>query len=209
MFSTATATAEKIPHGDLRTIPRIIGFTGNKQNGKSTVTQYIVEKYDAVELSFAGPLKDGCRELFGFNDEQLYGNLKEVVDPFWNVTPREILQFVGTDLIRKQMSKIIPDIGESFWIKCLENKVKKELAKNPNVTIIISDIRFPNEMESVKKMGGLVIRVTRPEFNNKNNEFSMHESEKLIATMQVDAELWNDATKEKLFENLENILCIV
>jgi len=58
----------------------LIGFLAKKRHGKDTSADYLVKKYNYKKLSFAKPIKDACKILFGFTDEQLYGNLKEVKD---------------------------------------------------------------------------------------------------------------------------------
>lgn len=80
-------------------------------------------------------------------------------------TPRFLLQFIGTNLLRNQLH---PEI----WVNALmsEYKLYKETKPFVNLTLkdeeypnwIITDMRFPNEMEAVKKKGGITIRVNRP-----------------------------------------------
>jgi hypothetical protein len=176
------------------TCPQIIGVTGRKFNGKDTIAELLCKKYDYIQVTFAGLLKDICKHLFKFTDEQLYGSLKEVEDPFWKVTPRDVFQYIGTDLFRKQMGKLIPGLGENFWVMCLKREIYDIINKNPNSKIVISDVRFPNEVDLVKELGGDVIRVTRESVNNVDN----HESEKLIETLVVDKDFTNNTTVEDL-----------
>ena len=182
--------------------PQIIGITGRKFNGKDTLGNYLVENYEYKKLSYADPIKDISRILFGFNDEQLYGNSKEIIDPNWDVTPRTVMQFLGTEIFRKQMHQIIPNIEENFWIKCLEVKMINELKENPNKRFVICDVRFPNELEAIKKLGGIVIRVKR----NLSTNGDTHESEKFIDELDVDFEIENSGNKAELYEKFETKL---
>jgi len=185
---------------------QIIGITGRKFNGKDTIANHLRDRYDYQQIAFAEPLKESCRVLFGFNDEQLYGSLKETSDPNWyNLTPRQVLQYMGTDIMRNQMTNLSKEFEDKFWIKCVENKIKKILSENPNVCIVISDVRFPNEVEMIKKLGGTVIRVKRPNIEN-NNTFSAHASENMIDELPVDYELINDTTREELYYKTEDII---
>ncbi len=181
-------------------LPQIIGITGRKFNGKDTLGNYLVNNFSYKKLSYADPIKDITRILFGFNEEQLYGSLKETIDDNWNTTPRNIMQFLGTEIFRKQMDQVIPNIGEDFWIKCLEVKMTNLLKENPNQKFVICDVRFPNEVESIKKLGGTVIRVKR-ELSTNND---LHESEKYIESLDVDFEMINNTTIEQLYKNFEN-----
>lgn len=185
-------------------LPRIIGITGRKFNGKDTSAEYLVKKYGYTQLAYAKPLKDICKILFGFSDEQLYGSQKEVIDEQWGTTPRKILQFIGTDLLREQISKVLPNIKDKFWIKCLEKQIRKVLA-DPNARVVISDVRFPNEIESIRESGfaNMILRVSRPGINNTKD---VHQSEILIEKLSVDHELNNDSTKEELYLKIDVLL---
>jgi len=76
-------------------------------------------KYKLKRYSFADPIKYGCKEMFGFSDEQCWGNLKEIVDERYGVTPREILQVMGTEMLREGIQKILPNwkIKDQIWIE--------------------------------------------------------------------------------------------
>ena len=65
----------------------IIGLLGKKRSGKDTSGNYLIEKYNFVKYAFADPVKEICRILFDFSDEQLFGNKKEGVDFRWYLTP--------------------------------------------------------------------------------------------------------------------------
>lgn len=118
--------------------------------GKNTVADYLEDAYGFKQTAFADALKEGCRHMFGLTDAQLYGNMKEVQDEYWGVTPRYILQKVGTECMRV-------GYDENIWVKT----VGKKLASDPAARWVISDCRFPNEATAVKKWGGLMVRVDR------------------------------------------------
>lgn len=183
-------------------IPRLIGVTGRKYNGKDTIANYYTQKHNFVQLSFAGPLKDICELLFDFNYEQLHGSLKEVPDDNWfNLTPRQVLQFVGTEMFRNMMGDLTPELEGNFWILCLKNKIKKLQKNKPDIHIVISDVRFPNELDLIKELGGVSLRVVRPSHNIKNND--THESEILIDKLDVDIEIINDGNIAELHHKLD------
>ena len=132
----------------------IIGLCGKKQSGKSTVAKYLLEA-GFQELSWAYPLKEIVgRQLFGLNDDQLYGSeaAKEAVIPDWGYSPRQILQLVGTECFRKV-------IRDDFWVVLGRRKLQGYAAAGMNV--VISDCRFPNEMEAIKSVGGSTVRIVR------------------------------------------------
>ena len=84
------------------------------------------------------------------------------------MTAREIMQFIGTDIFRS--------IDSDIWVKAT---IKKILNEQPKVAII-TDCRFPNEVEAIKNIGGKVFRLTRNKFN------SDHESECILDKDRYD-----------------------
>ena len=181
----------------------IIGLCAKKQNGKDTMADYLCQKYKFIKLTFASPLKDACKLLFGFTAEQVNGDKKEVIDERWGVTPRTVLQFVGTDLFRKQMKTIIPEIDDNFWVICLKNSIDQILKKYPNAKIVISDVRFPNEIKMIQKMNGQTVKIIR---ESVNNTIDQHSSEKIIDDIKCDFIIENNETKEKFYEKINKFM---
>lgn len=115
--------------------------------------------------AFANNLKDMSIALFGLTHEQCYGtdlNKNEKVPHLlWEnmpgkkgpkkgeMTAREFLQFMGTEVCRK--------IHGPCWIDSCLNQVKME---NSDMALI-TDCRFINEVEAIQAAGGKVIRLTR------------------------------------------------
>ena len=169
----------------------IIGITGKKYSGKDTIADYLITNYDYKRFAFADPLKDICRILFNFSEEQLYGKEKEIVDIYWNISPRNAFQKIGTDLFRN-------NFNEDFWIKVLERK----LLDNPLQNIVISDVRFENEVEMIRKLNGKIIKVVRN--NNITENIDKHESEN--NNIMEDILINNNETLHELYFKLDKIL---
>ena len=129
-------------------------------------------------FSFADPLKIICMELFGLTYEQCYGRDKDkntATNIKWEdmpdhrenwttgfMTAREFMQHFGTDLCRR--------IKDDIWVESCVKRIQQtgtELA-------IVTDCRFPNEVEAVQQAGGKVIRLTR------NNHPDSHASEQAL-----------------------------
>lgn len=181
----------------------LIGLLGKKSSGKSTAADYLVEKYQFHEKSFADPLKIICRELFLLNDDQLYGDLKEIPDPRWyQCSPRKMLQFIGTDLLRNQLNNIMPGIDNDIFIDHFRLWFEREKQINPNVRVVISDNRFINEVEFIKSLGGIIIKINRPLENDDS-----HQSEKQIDQItNYDYCIENIGTLEDFYLNLDKIV---
>lgn len=140
----------------------IIGIAGFQGSGKDTIADYLCNIYGFKRDSFAATLKDAVAAVFGWDRELLEGRTREsrawreTVDQWWanrldmpNLTPRLVLQKWGTEVARKSWH-------DDTWIASLENKLNQT-----HNDIVITDVRFPNEIAAVKRAGGIVIRVVR------------------------------------------------
>jgi hypothetical protein len=118
----------------------VIGICGPAGSGKSTVAQYLIEKYGAVRYGFATPLKEMVKRALDFTDEQVYGTQeqKETVDPRYGKSPRWFLQRIGTEGCRATF-------GEDFWTKQTMDMIYRQ---NPRLAVI-DDMRFVNEANAV------------------------------------------------------------
>lgn len=138
-------------------MPRlIIGFGHKRRRGKDLCGEIacrILRERDIPVRQdwFAYSLKEMARVVFGFDQEQLYGEQKFEVDPFWGFTPRWALQVGGTEAMRNVF-------GPDIWVKTVERRALAD----PETSVVICDLRFPNEVEAIHRMGGLAIRVDRP-----------------------------------------------
>jgi len=181
----------------------IIGLTGRKRSGKDTVGKYMVDR-GYTRVAFADALKNACREIFGFTDEQLNGDeLKETVDDYWEHTPREILQTVGTELFRNTLPKFCNNISNDIWIRVVGKKIN-DLISQGQTKIVITDVRFENEYRFIKQQGGKIFKIIRPDNIRHNN--SPHESEKLIDNMRYNKLIINNGTIADLYIKTENCL---
>lgn len=140
----------------------IIGICGFIGSGKDTVADYLVNFHEFRRESFANTLKDAVAAVFGWDRTLLEGRTKEArewreqVDPWWaerlampTLTPRWVLQYWGTEVCRKSFH-------DDIWIASLENKLRTS-----KDNVVISDCRFPNEIQSIRDAGGKIIWVQR------------------------------------------------
>lgn len=179
----------------------IIGFMGNKCSGKTTCANYLAGEYEFIVKSFADPLKIACAAIFCLTPQQLYGDLKETPDERWDgCTPRTMMQFLGTDLLRNQTHKIIPDISQNIFVKNFSLWYKQEIALNPDLKIVLQDVRFQNEVDMIHSFNGIVIKL---ENNKKCNDD--HESEKICVT-GYDFLIHNDSTFHELYRQIDEVI---
>lgn len=185
-------------------IVTVSGFIGS---GKDTVSEYLQSNYNFSQISFASSLKDAISAIFGRDRELLEGRTaesrawRETKDVWWSqrlnmeITPRWILQYWGTEVCRQ-------GFHDDIWIASLENK----LTKNQN-NVVISDARFPNELATIRKIGGKSVRVIRG--NNplwydlaiRANQGDIHAREKLNSQVHSSEWSWIGYDFDKIIDN--------
>ena len=161
--------------------------------------------------SFADGLKSICVEFFGLTPDQVYGTDKDKNSstcvlwenaPTWknssrnknrgNMTARELLQYFGTDIMRK--------MHENVWVNHTINKIKSEQSE----LSIVADVRFPNEVDAILEAGGEVIKLQRAPLKDE------HSSETALDKKNFDQSKFThivpSGSISELCENLENIL---
>jgi hypothetical protein len=164
--------------------------------GKDTTADYLVAKYGFKKLSFADPLKAALGAGLGLTREQLYGRLKEVVDPFWGETPRVLLQKIGTDAIRTHFR-------DDVWVLA----AKRKLLSEPNTNWVLPDCRFPNEGDMIHGLGGWVVQVHGGFEGQEVIKTTGHISENIMAAYnEWDYELHNDKGFSELYDKIDDMI---
>jgi hypothetical protein len=110
------------------------------------------------------------------------------------LTPRVALQQLGTEYGRNCYS--------SIWIDYTFRSIKKivaspDYAREHRCGVVISDVRFRNEFEAVKKNGGVNIRIVRDKATTLKSGGASHQSEK-------EQKLMKDSEFDFVFHNVEN-----
>lgn len=179
---------------------RIIGLAGRKRSGKDTVGKHICAEYGFMVESFARPLKESIRVIYGWTSDHTDGELKEVTCPYWQVTPRAVMQQLGTEIGRQ--------LDRDLWRKSLErrlmNVMQHEDENSIPVGVVITDVRFPNEADGIRDLGGEVWRVVRPSLGQQTD---FHPSETSLDRYRFDNEVVNDGSLEDLYAKVRVLLC--
>jgi hypothetical protein len=177
----------------------MIGIIGKRRSGKDTTADYIQSNYGYEKKKFAGPLKDAVEILFDFSKDQLETDKKDEIDSRWGVSPRTIMQSMGTTYLQYELSKIIPNIDRNYAIK------RMFLNNSNNNKIVISDVRFTHEADEIKKRNGILIKIIRDQ-NNTNLEIDNHISECGVDNLQYDYLIYNNSTIEDLYTKINKIM---
>jgi hypothetical protein len=209
--------------------PLVVGFVGFISSGKDTAADYLVNYHQFRRDSFANALKDAVSAVFGWDRVLLEGRTaesrewREKVDTWWadrlsmpDLTPRWVLQHWGTEVCRQ-------GFHDDIWIASLEHRILKT-----RDNIVITDVRFPNEITAIRNAGGIVVRIKRgpdPEWYQdainvnagptnmswaiskwKIEELKIHASETAWVGLPTDATINNDSTIDHLFSQLEQLI---
>ncbi len=152
----------------------IIGLSGKRSSGKDTIAKMLIDNLHFHPFSFAGPLKELCLDFFDITNKGITEKEKNEVQNhlFLNgkhPTYRDILQYIGTDIFRN----VYPDVWAQKTIKNIKIFQNIRTGFTDSKTVI-TDVRFPNEVDVIEKAGGYVIRLTRDVFKD---DYSLHASE--------------------------------
>ncbi len=130
----------------------LIGFSGNMGVGKSTAIQALKDFVFPQEVhlvKFAQPLYD--------MQEFIYRRISTVVQRDESFTKdRKLLQWLGTDWGRDT-------IKQDLWVSIWKQAVLSLQLEDLEAIIVCDDVRFDNEGEAIKELGGQVIKIIRPD----------------------------------------------
>jgi len=168
--------------------PTIIALSGKKGSGKNTLSSYIVsyidkyysDQFPVGEFAFADGIKDFCIDILGLEYNQCYGSDddKNTLTHYeWENTPnrdvgyhgytrkymtgREVMQVFGTECVRSWFGNV--------WAEATIRKIRQKKRS----CALITDNRFPNEVETVlKQPRGYIIRLTRAPFVESDSHSS-------------------------------------
>lgn len=207
----------------------ILGVTGFIGSGKDTIADYLCTFHGFKRVSFAGSLKDAVASVFNWDREMLEGTTKssrvwrDTIDIWWaerlnipHLTPRWVLQNWGTEVCRN-------GFHQDIWVASVEHKLKSS-----EDNVVITDCRFKNEVDAIKKVGGITCRVERgprPEWYNdaanlnkgpsqigwaiakdRLNKFSVHASEYSSVGLDYDYYIDNNGSIDDLHNKIKSIV---
>lgn len=159
----------------------IIGISGLAGAGKDTVADFLVKHRQCVKVALADPMKRAVSDWFGWDEKRLWGPSEKRNEPdpkFGGLSARKALQFLGTEIGRE----LYPNIWIDYALRKAEVLLGKVGEKYPReynahsplfysgglgyrhpAGVVIADCRFHNEVSGIKKAGGKLIRIYRPQ----------------------------------------------
>lgn len=141
----------------------LIGITGVIGAGKTytakTIKDYCSDLFDGGEVygsvykfSISEPIKNMVKMMFGWTDEHTRGKLKEVVDEKFGFSPRRAMQVIGKNLL---------ELKDTLWDDIMFNHIEECMVNytGKNGLVLVDDVRFPHDFESIKSRNGIMIGV--------------------------------------------------
>lgn len=179
----------------------IIGLVGLAGSGKDTVAAMLLHEWtqqrnNSAQLSFAEPVREMavtflrafcvCEPHKWVTDYKL----KDVVIPEVGLSPRRIMQTLGTDWAHT-------NAGRDVWIRSTAIRLRGAMAAGMQ-HVVISDVRFELEAEWVRNQGGMLWQIDRPGVQPVH----AHVSESEMAQIRVNRVLPNSGTLADLQRNV-------
>jgi len=157
----------------------LVGLVGRARAGKDTVAGLL----GLPIVKLAQPVKDAIRVLYGWTDNHTEGHLKDLRDARFDVTPREAMVHLTNAMKKLNGPKF-------FSHRFLENWDGK--------SAIITDVRYQEDLDLLRKHGAVFVRVERQGCSN-------HAHELPIDTLKVDYVIKNNGTMSDLVDELTNL----
>jgi len=169
---------------------KIICISGKAQHGKDTTAKILKARLEAngntvLIAHFADTLKFVCKTFFDWDGEK-------------DDAGRTLLQYVGTDVVRKRRP--------GFWVDFMFNIL--DLFKDSWDYVILPDCRYPNEITRMLVVAETVwhVRVVRPNFASPlTSEQQAHESETSLDHYPREYVVLNSGDLEALNEAAINL----
>lgn len=197
-------------------------YVGIAGAGKDTVAARLKDRHGFSVVSLADPVKRICQEVFSFSEAQLWGPSEERSKPDERyprsdgtfLTPRHALQQLGTEWGRGCYENAWVDLALQAARTLMGSSIARYSRTDgvsffggqhhlgrPALGVAIPDVRFLNEVQAIKKAGGLVIRVARPATSDKMTDTHSSEQEALsILDSEMDFVIRNEGSLADLFE---------
>lgn len=131
----------------------IVGISGKRGVGKTSLANYMTRHHGFVKVSLSEPLKDLASTLFDF-DPKDFTDITRKEKPWreYEWSPREFLIHLG-EFMRYH--------DKDYWLKLALAQCSKK-----GGYYVFDDIRFRNEADAIRGLGGKVVRLNRYEKEN-------------------------------------------
>ena len=179
----------------------LIGLGGRLRSGKDTVADYLVESYGYRKIGFSDALHEMLLVLnptvnLSFTKSSYadlttklgYTGAKKIPEV------RRLLQVLGTEVGRNM-------IDEDLWVNQAEKKIRASW--DEGFPVVITGVRFPNELKMIRLLEGRSVWVSRPSVDAQT---SAHSSENTLQSVYFNSVIQNSGSLDDLYENVDALL---
>lgn len=185
-------------------LPRIIAICGRRRSGKDTVADVLVHEFGYRKLRISDPLKAAMAALFGWDPGMLEDHRKDGVDPRWGISPRQAMQFFGTEVMQQHLRALLPDMGRCFFVQRLLAEMD---AAPPHTHWVIPDLRFSHEEAALRARGAEIWKVCRaPTATVPVSPTDEHVSEREWMRIQMDRVVLNHEDMGRLAQQVRRMM---
>jgi len=187
----------------------VLALCGRAGAGKDALADYLVTRHGFTKAKFADPLKRAACVLFDWPPEALEGPAKDQPDSrYGGVTPRALLQWLGTSVMQHSLQDVMPGVGRGFFANRLCRQLLLRAASDSILRIVISDMRFMHEYVALRRCFGdnmCCIKITREEsaLHPRRIREAEHVSETEHLSIPVNLELCNDGSLVDMYATFD------
>lgn len=137
----------------------VIGLHGAKGAGKDEffkVAKRLFPLHDIRKIAYADPIKNEICRIFGLSGEAEYDQFKRA-ELTYNLASSNYTRSVPGRQVVREIGMMMRDYDEGQFVRYVET----EIAKVPGAIWCITDLRFQNELESINRIGGVVVKILR------------------------------------------------
>lgn len=170
----------------------IIGLHGAKGAGKDEfyrVAKRLFPLHDIRKVAYADPIKNEICRIFRLTGEDQYDRFKRT-QVLFDIETGDIASAVPGRQVVREIGMMMRDYDENQFTRYVES----EIAKHPSAIWCITDLRFANELESINRLGGRVVKILR-----KGVQYDGHVTETELPDDVCDYIIHNETNKLNLY----------
>ena len=184
----------------------LVALCGLKRSGKDVAARYLCDYHGFAHRKISQQLKEITRIAFDLSNDELENELKDVVSPKWGVSPRVLMDFLGTHVFQYELHSKLPDTftvpNRCFWI---DNVLLNDETIANQTRVVLSDLLFKHELERIKQSlpntNLVTIRIYRDGTSTDTLASEMEQGD-----LPVDYVVYNNGTLSDLYARLNAIM---
>ena len=203
----------------------IIGISGYAGVGKDSLSNYLVSNHNFVKIAFADKIKRILMDLYDLSYQQLWGESKNrgSYDLRYRVPNSD--EYLTARLGSQAFGDCGRNLYQDTWVDYTLKDVKrlhdsyfwdyedckgafKNYLKFGKKNVVVSDCRYLNEMNRIRDMGGIIIRIKKTvvPLKGKTGKHSSEVNQIKILDNYFDEVILNDGTLEDLYKKINDFM---